>query len=299
MKILLLGKNGQLGWELERTLAPLGDVTAPGRADADLSRPDDLRELVRAVRPQIIVNAAAYTNVDRAESERDIAMTVNGFAPGVLAAEALDANALLIHYSTDYVFDGSGGSSRSTPAGGQAHAYTESDTPNPLSIYGQSKLAGERAIQEAGGDHLILRTSWLYSLRGESFVGKVLAWGRNQQSLRIVQDQVGSPTWARMLAEITAQLIGRGVKYCTERKGLYHLAGAGSASRFEWAQKILELDPHRAEHVYRELLPALSRNFPTPAQRPLVSALDCSKFTTTFGLALPAWDQSLKMAMSV
>ena len=292
MRILLLGKIGQLGWELQRTLAPLGEVVALDFPEIDLTQPGNLRQIVRDAHPQVIVNATAYTAVDRAETEIETAMAINGHAPGLLAEEATALGAVLIHYSTDYVFDGAKGS-----------PYLESDAPNPLGVYGRSKLAGEQAVEQAGGKSLILRTSWVYSLRRDSFVLKVRQWARQQPSLRVVSDQVSNPTWARMLAEITAQMLAKGGEngtgWLSERSGLYHLAGSGYASRMEWAQAILRYDPQPEEIVTRELVPALTADFPTPAQRPLYSALDCEKFYTAFGLRLPAWQDTLKLAMEI
>jgi dTDP-4-dehydrorhamnose reductase len=286
MKILLFGKTGQLGWEAQRTLAPLGEVVVLGSKDVDLTSPDGLADHIRQIKPQVIVNTAAYTAVDKAESEPDAAMTVNAKAPGVMAEEARALKAVLIHFSTDYVFDGMKGS-----------PYKEEDATNPLNVYGRSKLAGEQAIAQVGGGHVILRTSWVYSLRGDGFVNKVLAWSRKQETLQIVSDQVGSPTWARMLAETTALLLRRGSGYLHERAGLYHLAGAGHTSRFEWAQSILEADPNKQEQVTKEIVSAVTADFPTPAQRPLFSALDCSKFEKTFDLHLPGWKTTLKLAL--
>lgn len=290
MKILIFGKTGQLGWEVHRTLAPLGQIYAMGPDDLDLSRLDNLVKIIREIKPQVIVNASAYTAVDRAESERDLAMTINAKAPGVMAEEARALNAVLLHYSTDYVFDGEKGI-----------AYTEEDATNPLNVYGQSKLAGEQAIGKVGGAHVILRTSWVYSLRGDGFVSKVLAWSRKQETLRIVSDQVGSPTWARMLAEVTSVMLARGLamphEYFIERSGVYHLAGAGSVSRFDFTQAILRLDPRADEQVTKRLEPALTADFPTPALRPLRTALDCAKFEAVFGLSMPAWEASLRLAM--
>jgi len=289
-RILLLGKWGQLGWELHRALCPLGEVIAKDFPEIDLVQGAEVRQLVRDVKPQLIVNATAYTAVDKAESEPELAMAINAEAPGVLAEEAARLNAVLIHYSTDYVFDGTKG-----------QPYRENDTPNPLNMYGKSKLAGEKAIENVGGVYLILRTSWVYSLRRDSFVTKVLEWARKQSTLRIVTDQVSNPTWCRMLAEVTAQLLAMGGKnlidWLRERRGLYHLAGAGYASRFEWAQAILSHDPHKEEQVVRELQPARTADFPTAAQRPLFSALDCRHFERTFGLSLPHWEVALRMAM--
>ena len=290
MRILLLGKFGQLGWELQRTLAPLGEITALDYPEIDLTHPESIRQAVRDARPQVIVNATAYTAVDQAESESEIAMAINAKAPGVIAEEAARLGAGLIHYSTDYVFDGIKGTT-----------YAETDAPNPLGVYGQSKWIGEHAVEGAGGAAVILRTSWVYSLRRDSFVTKVLQWARQQPTLHLVTDQVGNPTWARMLAEITAQMLAKGgedvAAWLAERRGVYHLAGDGCASRMEWAQAILRFDPHKEEQVAQELQPALTADFPTPARRPLYSALDCEKFSRTFGLRLPHWEDALRLAM--
>jgi dTDP-4-dehydrorhamnose reductase len=287
MRILLLAKNGQLGWELHRAMLPLGEMLAVDFPQIDLEQPDTYVGLIREFKPTLIVNPAAYTVVDVAETERERAMTINAAAAGILAAEANQLNATLIHYSTDYVFDGKKGA-----------LYTESDPTNPLNIYGLSKLQGEQAIQAAGGDHLIFRTCWVYSMRMVGgFVAKALQWSRQQTQLRMVTDQVSNPTWARMLAEITALLAARGSGYLNERAGLYHLAGGGYASRLEWAQAILALDPKKEEQTATEILPALTSEFPTPAERPLFSALDCSKFESTFNLTLPPWRTALQLAM--
>jgi dTDP-4-dehydrorhamnose reductase len=287
-RILLIGKNGQLGWELHRCLAPLGAVTAVDYPEINLRQPESLCPLIEKVNPTVIVNAAAYTAVDQAEIEQERAWQINATAAGILAEQAQKVGAFLIHYSTDYVFDGQKGA-----------PYTETDTPNPLNYYGLSKLEGEKLIQQAGGDFLIFRTSWVYSLRQQGgFVNKVLQWSRQNEILRIVEDQVANPTWARLLAEVTAQLMARGFDYLTEHCGLYHLAGSGFASRFEWACHILELDPHAAEQKVKQLLPARTADFPTPAQRPLFSALSCNLFEQTFKLTLPPWKEALTLAMS-
>ena len=290
MKITLLGKNGQLGWELQRTLAPLGEVVTLDYPEIDLVQTDQTCQMIRESQPDVIVNSTAYTAVDRAESEVELAMTINGLAPGKLAETAAELEAVFIHYSTDYVFDGKKGS-----------AYIESDAPNPLNVYGSSKLAGEQAITRAGGVYLILRTSWVYSLRCDNFVTKVLSWARQNRTLRVVNDQIGNPTWARMLAEITAQLLSKGGKqpldWFAERRGLYHLAGEGFTSRLGWAKAILQLDPHPEEHLYREIFPSLTREFPNPAQRPLFSALNCDQFYSIFDLRLPQWEDSLELAI--
>jgi len=292
MKILLLGKNGQLGWELQRCLAPLGEVRALDYPEIDLANRDSLRDSIRANKPEVIVNATAYTAVDRAESESELAYAINAAGPAAIAEEAKSLGAALIHFSTDYVFDGTKG-----------EPYVETDTPNPLSVYGKSKLAGEQAVQSVAehGAYLILRTAWVYSTRRDSFISKVLQWARQNKTLKIVDDQVSNPTWARMLAQATALSLARAgnnfYPWLAGRKGLYHLAGDGYVSRLDWARQILALDAHREEQVCKEILPALTSDFPTPAQRPLFSALDCDHFTATFGLRLPAWESALRMAM--
>lgn len=291
MKILLFGKTGQLGWELERTLAALGTVQALGQNELDLQDQAALKQAIFTTKPDVIVNASAYTAVDRAEQEKEIAMRVNAEAPGLMAQAAKEIRAVFVHYSTDYVFDGS-----------QRTPYTESDKVNPLNVYGQSKLSGEQATAEARGAHVILRTSWVYSLRGDGFVSKVLRWARTQEILKIVSDQVGSPTWARALAETTALMLAGGgttlYDYFSEHSGVYHLGGLGSVSRLDFAQEILRLDPHKKEQICQRLEPALTADFPTPAVRPLTTTLNCSRFRATFGVSLPAWQDALRLAMS-
>jgi dTDP-4-dehydrorhamnose reductase len=286
LKILLLGNTGQLGWELHRTLQPLGEVVALDYPEVNMADAASIRKTVQQHCPEVIVNATAYTAVDKAESEPELAEAINGTGSGILAEEARKMNAVLIHYSTDYVFDGKKGS-----------PYTETDAPNPINVYGLTKLQGEQAIQQVDGVYLIFRTSWVYSLRRDSFVIKVLQWARQNEVLRIVDDQIANPTWARMLAEITSQVLARGEEYIHERAGLYHLAGSGFASRFEWARLILDLDPNRHEQMVKEMLPAPTSDFPTPARRPLFSVLNCDKFAATFGLRLPPWEAALRMAM--
>ncbi len=294
MRMLLIGNTGQLGWELERALAPLGEVIALDYPAINLLDEASTRQAVRGSAKdsslQVIINATGYTAVDKAESEPDKAGAINARAPAILAEEARALGAALIHYSTDYVFDGLKGS-----------PYLETDTPNPLSIYARTKLEGERALQQTGGAHLVLRLSWMYSLRRDSFVTKVLSWSRQQPVLRMVTDQIGNPIWARTAAEATAQLLAMGcrdiVSWLAERSGLYHFVGPDHASRYEWAQAILRLDPRGSDQVTRQVLPALTEQFPTPAQRPLFSALDSRKLTETFGLRLPPWEAALRLAM--
>lgn len=290
MKILLFGKTGQVGWEAQRALSPLGEVHAYGPDELDLTKLGELEKTIRTVKPQVIVNASAYTAVDKAESEPEIARAVNAAAPGVMAEEARKLNAPFIHISTDYVFDGE----KSLP-------YTEEDATNPLNVYGQGKLEGEQAIVQVGGAHVILRTSWVYSLRGDSFVTKVLSWSRKQETLKVVSDQVGSPTWARMLAETISLLLASGMpdprNYFLDRRGIYHLGGAGSVSRLDFAKAILRLDLNRSNQVTKRLEPALTVDFPTPARRPLKTPLNCSRFEEVFGLRLPGWEEALRMAL--
>lgn len=287
MKILLFGAMGQLGTELQRTLSPHGEIFPFDIHNLDLENTSAVRETIHSVSPEVLVNASAYTAVDQAESEPEKAFTVNGEIPGLFAEEACKLNAFLIHYSTDYVFDGAKGA-----------LYVEGDQPNPLGVYGKSKLAGEEAIEDGNANYLILRTSWVYSRNRSSFVTKVLEWARKQETLRIVSDQISNPTWARTLADVTAQLLSQGLDALVERRGLYHVTCNGYASRFDWAKKILELDPNKQEQKVKELLPALTSDFPTPAQRPLFSALDCSLFQSRFDIALPNWEDALQRAMT-
>lgn len=283
MKILLLGNTGQVGWELNRTLLTLGELVALDFPQIDMADPGSIRLLVKEVKPNLIINATAYTNVDKAESEPELAMAINGIGPGILAKEAKKLGAGLIHYSTDYVFDGAKGS-----------PYTEDDQPNPINVYGKTKLAGEKAIQEVNGTYLIFRTSWVYSLRRPCFVTKVLEWAKTKKELRIVDDQISSPTWARMLAEATAQVIAQGrldpLSYMAENNGLYHLAGGGYCSRYEWAREIIEL-AGLAQRV--TVQPAKNAEFPTPAVRPTNTALNCSNLNKYFTIFLPSWQQTL------
>jgi dTDP-4-dehydrorhamnose reductase len=287
MKILLFGAMGQLGTDLQSTMSSLGEIAAYDIHNLNLEHTGDVRETIRMLHPDVIVNASAYTAVDLAESEASKAFHVNGEIPGILTDEAAQLNAFLIHYSTDYVFDGNKGA-----------PYIETDVPNPLGIYGKSKLAGEEAIRAGKANYLILRTSWVYSRNRSSFVTKVLEWARKQEVMSVVDDQVSNPTWAHRLAEVTAHLLGKDLDFLSERKGLYHVAGNGYASRLDWARKIIELDPNSHEQKVREILPARTADFPTPAQRPLFSALDCSLFQSTFEVLLPRWEDDLQLAMT-
>lgn len=292
-KILLTGKNGQIGWELQRTLAPLGEVIAVGRREVDLADPDSVRKIVREVRPGLIVNAAAYTAVDRAESEPDLAMAVNGVAPGVMAEEAKRLAAVMIHYSTDYVFDGA----RERP-------YLEDDAPSPLNVYGKTKLAGEQAIRATGAPYLILRTSWVYGARGNNFLLTVLRLAREKSELEIVDDQIGAPTWARLLAEVTSQIVApqasplcRQAVPIPEVSGIYHAVPAGSTSWHGFAAKILENVYGRPGQTPPKLVPIPTSGYPAPAARPRNSRLSNEKLARTFGLTIPAWEDSLTLCL--
>jgi len=291
MRIVLFGKNGQLGWEFQRILPILGEVIALGRDEVDVSNLQKVKETLDKLKPNLIINTSAYTEVDRAETDVESAMNINALAPAVMAEAARKQDAVFIQYSTDYVFDGK----KDIP-------YTENDPTHPLNTYGRSKLMGEENIKQAGEAYLILRTSWVYSLRGNSFVNKVLGWARKNENLKVVSDQISGPTWARMLAGITSLMLAQNnanlLEIIRERRSVYHLAGAGYTSRYEWAKEILVNDPNRTEQIVRDLEPARSDDFPTTAVRPLFSALDCTRFEDTFGLKLPNWNSTLKLAMT-
>lgn len=289
MNILLLGKNGQLGWELQRSLVPLGAVTALGHAEADFAQPGQVAALVRAQRPDVIVNAAAWTAVDQAESEQDAARLVNATTPGAIAHEAARLGALLVHYSTDYVFDGSG-----------ERPWREEDTPAPLSVYGATKLEGEQAIQQSGCRHLILRTSWVYAARGGNFAKTMLRLAQERERLTVIADQWGAPTGAELLADVSAHAITH-LRRRPEDGGLYHGAAAGATTWHAYASHViacaqeLRVDlPIKAA----EIAPIPTSAYPTPARRPHNSRLDCSKLQAAFGLALPPWQQGVERMLA-
>lgn len=285
--ILLLGKNGQVGWELQHALLPIGRVIALDRTQLDLTRPDDIRKTIRDLSPDIIVNAAGYTTVDKAEAEPAIAMLINATAPGILAEEAKRRDALLVHYSTDYVYDGT----RSTP-------YDEEDAPNPLNVYGKSKLAGERAIVAAGCKHLILRASWIYSARGTNFVLTMLRLARERSELPVVNDQVGSPSWAKSLALSTAEILSC-IRNPGGVSGIYHLSATGHTTRLDFAKLIIDIAKHRSnpEIQWAKLNPITTENYPLPAARPLFAATSKAKIKQTFGAEMPTWQEQLKSFM--
>ncbi len=295
MSILLLGKDGQVGWQLQRSLAPQGDLVACGRAECDLEDLSALRELVRQVKPDVIVNATAYTAVDKAESEEALAMRINGEAPGVLAEEARRLGASLVHYSTDYVFDGE-----------KEAAYLESDAVNPQGAYGRSKLAGEQAIQQVGADALIFRTSWVFGARGGNFVKTILRLAKEKESLNVVADQVGAPTPAALIATVTGNVLSV-LRHKPEMHGqgarLYHLTAANPLSWHGFAQCIVRQAEETAGFELRltpEAIRAIpSSDYPTPAKRPANSRLDCSRLEQEFGLQMPDWQPYLARMMQL
>ncbi|MBB2916074.1 dTDP-4-dehydrorhamnose reductase [Cupriavidus alkaliphilus] len=285
---LVTGSNGQVGFELRRSLAPLGKVVALDRSSCDLTRPDDIRRVVREFQPDVIVNPAAYTAVDKAESEPELAYAINGAAVEVLAAEAKALGSLLVHYSTDYVFDGS-----------KADAYVETDAVNPQSVYGKSKLAGEQAIAAVGGPNLVFRTCWVAGVHGGNFAKTMLKLGRERDSLRVIADQFGAPTTAALIADVTAQVVARhwlSGDRTSFASGIYHLAAAGETTWHAYASEVLryaaakgielKVDPARIEAI-----PATA--YPLPAPRPANSRLDTSKLRQTFGIHLPDWQQGV------
>lgn len=284
MKILLFGKNGQVGWELQRSLAPLGELIALNSTSeefcGDLTNLIGLKKTIRKIAPDIIVNAAAYTAVDKAESEPELAHILNAQAPDILAQEARQLNAWLVHYSTDYVFNGAGN-----------QPYLETDVTDPLNIYGKTKLEGEKNIITSGCSYLIFRTSWIYATNGNNFIKTILRLAQQRDKLKVVNDQIGSPTGAELLADITAYTLFS-LKHKPEVSGLYHLAAGGCTSWYDFARFILEYArcvnfPLKIQSD--TLLPIASKDFPLPAKRPLNSRLNTNKLENTFNLILPAW----------
>lgn len=280
MKILLTGSNGQVGWELQRALAPLGEVIACDRGALNLADPDRIVSFVRSAAPAVIVNAAAYTAVDKAESEPDVALTINATAPGILAEEAKRLGALLVHYSTDYVFDGA-----------KPEPYVEDDATGPVNAYGRSKLCGERAIQQVGGAHLILRTSWIYAARGNNFFLTMRRLLKERDEVRVVSDQIGAPTSARALADATAEIFRRhGVAALREAGGIYHATAAGHTSWYGFAEEIARLEKSRGVR----LVPISSSEYDAPARRPKNSRLSNDKLHRRFKARLPDWRDCLR-----
>jgi dTDP-4-dehydrorhamnose reductase len=306
-KILLTGKNGQLGADLQHVLPQLGDVVATDRQELDLARPDEIHRVIREVRPALIVNAAAYTAVDQAERDEAAARAINSEAPAVIADEAKNIGAALIHYSTDYVFDGS-----------KNFPYDEYDLPNPINVYGETKLAGEQAIRNSGVEHLIFRTAWVYSTRGRNFLLTVLRLATQCEELKIVHDQIGAPTWSREIATATAKVLEQiynrtdRTAAWSERSGTYHMTAGGETNWHEFTEAILE-EAARAsdsaawfraatngkELLTRRVIPITAFDYPTPARRPAYSVLSNSKLNRVFGIQPPDWRKQLKLAFSL
>lgn len=281
-KILIIGRHGQVGWELCRTLSPLGHLDAYDRVTFDLSSTSTIKRILQEVKPDVIVNAAAYTAVDRAETDHETCMAINARAPEVLAAEAKKLQALLIHYSTDYVFDGR-----------SAHPYTEVDEPNPLNLYAKSKLIGDQAIVASQCPHIILRTSWVYGSRGHNFMLTMLKLAQQKDLLKIVDDQFGAPTWSRLIAESTAQIIH---KY-QGQNGIYNLTSQGKTSWFGFAQSIFDFCAEKNSIKIPQVIKIPSSEYPVPAKRPQNSLLCQDKLLTTFNIQLPDWKHALQLCL--
>jgi len=291
MKILLFGKNGQVGWELNRSLLPLGEMISLGHNEADFSSPEGLREIIQAIKPDVIVNAVAYTAVDKAETEEELALVINGESPKVLAEEALKINSLLVHYSTDYVFDGS----KKSP-------YVEADEPCPINAYGRTKLAGEKAIQSSGCDYLIFRTSWVYAARGHNFLLTILKLAEERDEISIVADQFGSPTSARLIAETTFNCIRQAMPEKLAAgfsSGLYHLSTTGRTSWCGFAEEIVKgANKELAMPLKIKVIKGISTaDYPTPANRPMNSQLSQVKLERAFNLKMPDWQERLSLCM--
>ncbi|MEI7970355.1 MAG: dTDP-4-dehydrorhamnose reductase [Betaproteobacteria bacterium] len=290
MKFLIIGANGQVGHELQRSLAALGRVTAVDYPELDIADTAALRAYVRAQAPDVLFNAAAYTAVDRAEADEATALAVNGTAPGVMAAEMADAGGLLVHYSTDYVFDGR------TPG-----ARVETDPPHPLSAYGRTKLAGEQAVAAAGGAHLIFRTAWVYGRRGGNFMLTMIRLMRERDELRVVADQHGTPTWCRTLADIPARIVRDHwldpAKRAVLASGLYHLTNGGETTWHEYALAIRDLAPELAQRRHVTVHPIATAEYPLPAPRPAYSVLDNGRLARTFGIRAADWREALAVCL--
>lgn len=289
MNILLLGKGGQVGWELQRALAPLGTVIAHDLDTADFSQPEQVAALVAAVRPDVIVNAAAHTAVDKAEGEPELARLINATTPGAIAREAAKLGALLVHYSTDYVFDGSGSAPRD-----------EAAPTAPLSVYGSTKLEGEQLIQASGCPHLILRTSWVFGARGGNFAKTMLKLAAEREALKVINDQVGAPTGADLLADVTAHAI-RGIQARPELSGLYHMVAGGQTTWYDYARFVIEWARAKGVAIKVEpgaISPVPTTEYPTPARRPLNSRLNTTKLQQAFNLTLPDWQSGVERMLT-
>jgi dTDP-4-dehydrorhamnose reductase len=291
MKILLLGKNGQLGSELTHTLVSSHNLYAFGHQDLDVRNLREVARIITNIKPQVIINATGYTAVDRAEQEQDLAFLINRDAVATMAEAAAKTRANLIHFSTDYVFDGQRNSQ-----------YSENDFPHPINTYGRSKLAGEKAVTEIGWPYLIFRTSWLYNLRHDNFVTRILAVASQKNTVKVVIDQVGSPTWARWLASTMVEMLNSVTQndiheFFQAKSGIYHVAGKGETTRFDWAKFILAAYPQQNQIICRSLQPAPTSDISNLAHRPKYSALDCSLFEFIFQIRIPRWEESQKLAL--
>jgi dTDP-4-dehydrorhamnose reductase len=290
MEILLVGKNGQVGFELQRSLACLGNITATARNTLDLTNDDSIRSVIQSLKPDLIVNAAAYTAVDMAETEQDLAMQINATAPKVIAEQAKQLDIPLIHYSTDYVFNGQ-----------NTQPWTEQDQTDPISVYGQTKLLGEQAIIDSGVAHLIFRTSWVYGNRGQNFLLTMKRLATEREELSVVNDQIGAPTWCRHIADATSDIIaqakasGNVRQFIEQHTGIYNLCGAGETSWHGFAKAIFELLEQQGQQV-AQLSAIPTSAYPTPAKRPLYSCLNTQKLEQTFDIILPDWQTSLELA---
>lgn len=293
LRFFITGANGQLGFELQRALAPLGDVAACGRDACDLSNPDSIRSAIRAAKPDVLFSAGAYTAVDKAESEPDLACAVNATAPGILGEEAAKLGALVIHYSTDYVFDGT-----------KLSAYSEEDATNPLGVYGKTKLEGEKSLAASGAAHLIFRTSWVFGAHGKNFLKTILRLASTRDELRIVADQFGAPTGAALLADASAHIAARYRRDGRENfpLGLYHLTASGETSWHSFARHIVARAVAANSPIQatpERILPIATPEYPTPAARPANSRLNTSKFRNAFGLHLPDWSHGVDQVLDV
>jgi len=286
-RILLIGRVGQVGWELRRVIAPLAEIACVDFPEIDLTKPESIRQVVRETQPQVVINAAAYTAVDKAESDYDTAMKINGIAPGILAEEAKACGAWLVHYSTDYVFSGT-----------KAFPYVETDMTDPLGAYGKTKLAGELAVQESGALHLLFRLCWVYGARGHNFMLTMMRLAREREQLRVVSDQIGCPTPSRLIAEATGHAVQRLLNDADPSRlsGAYHLASAGQTSWHGFADAIIQDMPAEGRKC-TVVEPISSAEYPTPARRPANSVLNCDKLEAVLGLRLPDWETGLRLVL--